>query len=139
MLQAFDAPAGDVACVRRPRSNTPLQALVTLNEPLFLECARALGRRTLAEGGSNDPERLGFAFGACTGREPDEREAEILLAWLNRQRARFAEDAAAAQALAVDDPEHPPELAAGQTLAELAVWTATARVLLNLDETITRQ
>jgi methionyl-tRNA synthetase len=58
MLQTFDAPNGDFSCVRRLRSNTPLQALVSLNEPQFVECAQALARKTLAEGGKTDVERM---------------------------------------------------------------------------------
>ena len=76
MLQTFDAPNGDGACVRRVRSNTPLQALVTLNEPVFLDCARALARRTLAEGGSNDPERLAFAFRSAWAACPTRTKPE---------------------------------------------------------------
>src|SRR6185436_15565722 len=67
-LQAFDTPVGEASCVRRTRSNTPLQALTTLNEPLFVECAKALGAKTLKEGGDSDAARLAFAFRRCTGR-----------------------------------------------------------------------
>ena len=69
-LEAFDAPPGNAACVRRPRSNTPLQALVTLNEPIFVECARALARRAIAEGGPDPDGRLDRAFRLCLGRSP---------------------------------------------------------------------
>ena len=68
-LQTFDAPNGDFSCVRRARSNTPLQALTTLNEPLFLECARALAWRTVTAG-ARDAERLTYAFRRCLGRKP---------------------------------------------------------------------
>ena len=79
MLQTFDAPNGDFACVRRTRSNTPLQALTTLNEPIFLECARALALRTLREGGSTDADRLTYAFRRCLARPPTEAETATLL------------------------------------------------------------
>src|SRR5207302_2151099 len=69
-LQAFDAPNGDFACVRRSRSNTPLQALTALNEPIFMECAQALGRKALAEGGATDADRLTYAFRRCVARRP---------------------------------------------------------------------
>ena len=62
MLQTFDAPNGEMSCVRRTRSNTPLQALTTLNEPLFVESAQALAKRVLKEGGASDAERLAYAF-----------------------------------------------------------------------------
>ena len=70
VLQAFDAPNGDFACVRRSRSNTPLQALATLNEPICMESARALALQTLVAGGSTDVGRLGYAFRRCLARGP---------------------------------------------------------------------
>jgi hypothetical protein len=138
-LQAFDAPNGDFACVRRSRSNTPLQALTSLNEPVFLECARALGLRTLTEGGTSDAERLTYAFRRCTARRPTEKESATLLALVARQTERFADGTRSPWELAARDPEHPPELPAGVTPAQLAAWTAASRVLLNLDETITKE
>ena len=85
MLQNFDAPNGDAACVRRARSNTPLQALTTLNEPLFVECARALARTILQNGGSNETARVQYGFRRVTARLPTEREQTELLALLRRQ------------------------------------------------------
>jgi hypothetical protein len=139
MLQAFDAPNGDFGCVRRTRSNTPLQALTTLNEPIFMECARALALRTLAEGGSSDRDRLVYAFRRCLARRPGEAEAATLLDLLRRQARRFERPGADPWALAANDPARPPELPSGATAPRLAAWTAVARVLLNLDETITKQ
>jgi mono/diheme cytochrome c family protein len=111
-LQNFDTPNGDFACVRRPRSNTPLQALTTLNEPLFLEAARALAHRALAEGGPTNTDKLTYAFRLCLARQPTPAETAELLAFLDRQQRRLSPSEA---------------------------WTATARVLLNLDETITKE
>ena len=74
MLQTFDAPHGELACVRRVRSNTPLQALVTLNEPVFLDCARALARRTLAEGADPRCCAAGVCLPPVRGREPPSAE-----------------------------------------------------------------
>ena len=133
-LEAFDAPPGEASCVRRSRSNTPLQALVTLNEPLFLESARALARRVLAEGGESDRARLGYAFRLCVSRGPTEEEAAVLLGLLDRQARRFASGEIDPEGLIAD--EEPPE---GSSPAELAGWTAVARVLLNLDETISKE
>ncbi len=113
-LEAFDTPNGDVSCVRRTRSNTPIQALTLMNEPLFVECARALGAKAQAEGGATDAERVTYAFRRCTGRTPSEKEAGVLLDFLARQKDRLK------------------ELPGG-------AWTAVARVLLNLDETITKE
>jgi hypothetical protein len=139
MLQAFDAPNGDFSCVRRTRSNTPLQALTTLNEPIYLECARALALRTLGEGGSTDDDRLVYAFRRCLARSPSEPETTALLDLLQRQTRRFARPEAAPWSLAANDPAKPPPLPAGATPPQLAAWTAVARVLLNLDETITKE
>lgn len=113
MLTNFDTPNGDIACVRRTRSNTPLQALTTLNEPLFFEAAQALGKLTMHDGGATDRQRLVFAFERCTSRKPTAAEEAELTAFLNKQQKRFQE----------------PERA----------WTAMARLLLNLDETITKE
>jgi hypothetical protein len=139
MLQAFDAPNGDFACVRRTRSNTPLQALTILNEPIFLECARALALRALEDGGSTDSDRLVYAFRRCLSRTPSERETSTLLDLLHRQTRRSERPAADPWALAANDPAKPPRLPAGVAPSQLAAWTAVARVLLNLDETITKE
>jgi Protein of unknown function (DUF1553)/Protein of unknown function (DUF1549)/Planctomycete cytochrome C len=139
MLQAFDAPNGDFACVRRSRSNTPLQALTTLNEPIYLECARALATRTLFEGGATEADRLKYAFRRCLSRLPTESERATLLGLLERQIRRFEAPGANPWLLAAADPARPPQLHAGVTPAQLAAWTAAARVLLNLDETITKE
>jgi hypothetical protein len=138
-LQAFDAPNGDFACVRRTRSNTPLQALTTLNEPVFLDCARALALRTVREGGATEADRLTFAFRRCIARTPTERESSVLLGLLAQQAQRFAKDGAKPWELAVADPAHPPELPPSVSAPQLAAWTAVSRVLLNLDETITKE
>ncbi len=93
-LQAFDAPNGDFSCTRRPRSNTPLQALTTLNEPLFLECARALALRIVQEGGGTDGERLTYGFRRCLARTPTESESTVLLGLFRRQAERFSQPGA---------------------------------------------
>jgi hypothetical protein len=139
MLQSFDAPNGDFACVRRTRSNTPLQALTTLNEPIFLECARALALRTLREGGRDDPARIEYAFRRCLARPPTAAESATLLDLLHRQVGRFEKPGADPWALAAEDPGHKPELPKDATPARFAAWTAVSRVLLNLDETITKE
>jgi mono/diheme cytochrome c family protein len=138
-LQAFDAPNGDFACVRRSRSNTPLQALTTLNEPVFLDCARALALRTLQEGGKTDADRLTYAVRRCLSRKPTETETTALLGLLARQVKHFSAAGAKPWDLAVNDPSTPPSLPEGTTAADLAAWTAVSRVLLNLDETITKE
>jgi mono/diheme cytochrome c family protein len=139
MLQAFDAPNGDASCVRRVRSNTPLQALTTLNEPLFLECARALAMKTLTDGGQSDAERLTYAFRRCVSRPPSEAESKLLLELLSKETAKFSAPDAVPWDLAAIDPASPPLLPDGITPPQAAAWTAVARVLLNLDETITKE
>jgi len=130
MLQAFDAPNGDFSCVRRARSNTPLQALALLNEPVALDCARSLAALTLKEGGATERDRLIFAFRRCTARTPTDAEVDVLASLLAKQAGRFASGE-------VD----PAKLSGttGEGVAEHASWTVVARVLLNLDETITKE
>ncbi len=138
-LQNFDAPNGDAACVKRTRSNTPLQALTGLNETLFMECSQALGLKALAEGGKSDAERLTYAFRRCVARSPSSAESSELLALLAKERQRFAKPSAKPWDLAASDPAHPPKLPEGTTPADAAAWTLVARVLLNLDETVTKE
>jgi hypothetical protein len=108
-LTVFDAPEALSTCTRRNRSNTPLQALTLLNDQGFYEFAQALARRILRE--SEDGERIGYAFRLCLGRQPSPREQQTLERLLARQREAKPLDA----------------------------WTSIARVLLNLDEFITRE
>jgi hypothetical protein len=139
MLQTFDAPNGDFSCVRRTRSNTPLQALTTLNEPLFLDCARALAWTTVRDGGDTDAKKLAYAFRRCLARAPSEKESTTLLALLDRQTKHFADGKANPWDLAAEKPDAPPKLPEGTPPARLAAWTAVSRVLLNLDETISKE
>ncbi len=143
MLQTFDAPIGEVACARRARSNTPLQALTTLNEPLFVECARALALKVLNVPDANDASRLALAVKRCLSREPRGDELSVLQGYLEKERQRFERpDENAWKLLATDDAEKQAiteALPRGTTPNELAAWTAVARVILNLDETITKE
>jgi len=137
-LQTFDAPNGDFSCVRRLRSNTPLQALVTLNEPVFVECARALARKTLTEGGLTDAARINFAFRRALSRPPTDRERKGLLSLLAQQQHHIGEGWVNAAELATGTTRV-EELPANTTPTQLAAYTVVARVLLNLDETITKE
>jgi mono/diheme cytochrome c family protein len=110
-LTVFDAPDALSTCTRRNRSNTPLQALTLLNDQGFFEFAQALAGRILREGPSSDRERIAYAFRLCLGRQPNERERQTLERLLQKQHEAKALDA----------------------------WTSVARVLLNLDEFITRE
>lgn len=139
MLEAFDVPNGDFSCVRRSRSNTPQQALTALNEPVFMECSRSLARLALDLGGDQDADRIRFAFRRCLTREPDAGEIETLHQFLEAQRSRFRSgqldpiEIAGPLPAAASAPVNQPEI------VDLAAYTALTRVLLNLDETITRE
>ncbi|HWB08052.1 MAG TPA: PSD1 and planctomycete cytochrome C domain-containing protein [Pirellulales bacterium] len=139
VLQTFDAPNGDFACVRRVRSNTPLQALVTLNEPLFVECAQALALKTLELGGASDETRVEYLFRRCLVRRPSDVERGELLDLLARQTKHLAEGWTDAGTIANHDPSRPAVLPPGATPSQLAAWTLLSRVILNLDETITKE
>ncbi len=139
VLQNFDAPNGDFSCVRRQRSNTPLQALTTLNETIFMECAQGLARTTLERGGQTDEERITYAFRRVLSRPPTPEEKAELAGLLQRQRQRIAEGWVNPLELGTGKNEVPANLPKGVTPTLLAAHTAVSRVLLNLDETITKE
>jgi hypothetical protein len=140
LLATFDVPEGNTACVRRARSNTPLQALVTLNETIAVEAARALAKRTLAEGGATDRERIAYAFRRCVSRPPSGTERDVLLSLLEEQRRRIADGWVNPWEIVNGNKEGRPDgIPSGSTPAQWAAYTVVARVLLNLDETITRE
>lgn len=133
MLETFDSVPGNVSCVRRTRSNTPLQALTSLNEPLFMECARALAAKTLQDGGDTDDARITYAVRRCVARSPQADELSTLKHLLDQQRKRLAAGELDAKAI-INHIE-----GASEANNEHAAWTLVARVLLNLDETITKE
>ncbi len=135
MLTAFDAPSREECTARRPVSNTPLAALALLNDPSFTEAARVFAARILREGGTSATERIRWAWRTVLARPPVDREVAVLarLYWQNRER--YAADREAADRLLNVGLAPRP---VGVDGAELAAWTAVARALLNLDETITR-
>ncbi|OYV96564.1 MAG: hypothetical protein B7Z73_00485 [Planctomycetia bacterium 21-64-5] len=139
VMSNFDAPNADFACARRVRSNTPLAALTALNEPVFVEAARALALRVLREGGSDDGQRAEYAFFLCTSRRPAAAERDAVLSLLRSQRQRLAEGWLNVRDIATGDPARLPQLPAGATPQDAAAWTLAARVLLNLDETISKK
>lgn len=139
MLTNFDAPNGDFSCVRRVRSNTPLQALTTLNETLFMESARNLALITLKEAGPGDDARITWSFRRCVSRPPSGDEQRVLRELLKKEQTRFELPNANPWQLAANDPSNPPALPEGTTASQLAAWTVVSRVLLNLDETVTKE
>jgi mono/diheme cytochrome c family protein len=139
VLQTFDTPNGDFSCVRRLRSNTPLQALTSLNEPTFVEAAQALARKTLTEGGATDGDRIRYAFRRVLTRPPTDTERKVLLDLLARQLRHIGEGWVNPGELATGSADAPKNLPPGTTPTQLAAYTAVSRALLNLDEAITKE
>ena len=133
-MTVFDFPDANVTCTRRIRSNTPLQSLTLANDKTFVEFARGLAGRLLATP-ADDSQRLILAFQLCLAREPGSVELNRLHDYLQQQRTRFAADASAAEAFADRSADMPPDVSP----VEVATWTALSRVLMNLDEFITRE
>jgi mono/diheme cytochrome c family protein len=133
-LMTFDAPGGNVTCTRRIRSNTPLQALTLANDVAFVEIAQGLALRVLTEETSSDERaRLEYAFRLCLARRPTSLEIHRLSQYLASQLRSFKASPEEAKAAA------PAKLPEGADVAQAAAWTAVSRVLLNLDEFITRE
>ncbi len=137
-LQLFDAPKGDAACVRRQRSNTPLQALVMLNEPQFVDCARAMAARVLRDAHQADLERLLYAHRLCVSRSAAPSELVILQTLLDQQRQRISSGEIDVEKLIGVSPNKYQQLT-GLSANEYAPWIVVCRAILNLDETITKQ
>jgi hypothetical protein len=134
-MVAFDAPERNVCALRRMRTNTPLQALVTLNDPVFVECAQALARRVMIEGGSAAASRAAWIWTQTVGRPPTPGEAEHLAGLYAQARTTLEREPAKASALATKPLGPLPE---GMSEVDAAAWTVVANVVLNLDETLTK-
>jgi hypothetical protein len=134
-MATFDAPSRELCTVRRIRTNTPLQAFVTLNDPVYVEAAQALARRIVREGGATSADRARFALGLCLARPPRDEQVAQLVALYDDEIAHFRQDAKSAEQLATDPLGPLPE---GMDPAELATWTVVANVILNLDGVLTK-
>ena len=134
-MATFDAPNREVCTVRRTRTNTPLQALVTLNDPVYVEASQALARR-MAGAGRERSERIKLGVKLCLARDPSDREIDRLTRLYDDAYSRFAGDADKARKMATDPLGPAP---AGSDVADLAAWTVVANVLLNLDEILMRR
>jgi hypothetical protein len=134
-LKAFDAPTREECTAERPRSNTPLQALVLLNDPTYVEAARALAERILREGGSDTALRLEFAYRQALSRSIRRGETKVLEGLYQRHLESYKGDPKAAEEL-LHVGDH--ALPAAMDIAELAAWTSVARVIFNLHEMVTR-
>jgi mono/diheme cytochrome c family protein len=134
-LITFDAPDRETCAVRRPRTNTPLQALVLMNDPTYVEASRKLAERIIKEGGATPAERIAFAFRLVMARQPGEKEAAALRRVFEQQVAVCKKNPdAATKLLNVGESLRDAKL----DVAELAAWAMTASVILNLDEAVTR-
>ncbi|HTU21479.1 MAG TPA: PSD1 and planctomycete cytochrome C domain-containing protein [Gemmataceae bacterium] len=129
-MATFDATSRETCTVRRIRTNTPLQAFVTLNDPVYVECAQSLARRMVKEGGATAEERARFGLRLCLCRPPRAEQVQQVMELFQAEREHYRKDTKAALALATE-PLGP--LPAGMDAAELAAWTVVANVLLNLD------
>jgi Protein of unknown function (DUF1553)/Protein of unknown function (DUF1549)/Planctomycete cytochrome C len=134
-LLAFDAPSREECAIERARSNLPQQALVLLNDPTYVEAARAFGERILRDGGKSPAERIDWLVKQALSRSPTADEAKVLAEYVAKQSKDYAaNEADAKKFLSIGEKPLPKDL----SLGDLAAWTATARVVLNLHEFITR-
>ncbi len=134
-LKAFDAPSREECTVERPRSNIPQQALVLMNDPIYVEASRAFAVRLLTDGGASDSDRIHLAFRTAVSREASSEELDVLTEVVEQYRTAFRADTNATnEFLTVGNYEAPAAL----DKTDLAAWTGVARVILNLSETITR-
>jgi Protein of unknown function (DUF1553). len=131
-MMTFDATSREYCAVRRVRTNTPLQALTTLNDEAAMEAARALAKRMIEEGGDDLRARIVYGFRVCMTRTPKEKEVERLTSLYRLQLDSFAANEAEAGKIARNHSTR-------TTAAEFAAWTMVANVLLNLDETLTKE
>jgi hypothetical protein len=133
-LVAFDAPSREECTVERPRSNTPLQALVLLNDPIYVEAARAFAERIVRAGGDTE-QRIHFAYRQALCRQARPEELQVLASLYRKHVQQYKEDPSAAAALlSIGEHRVPDDI----DRVELAAWTSVARTILNLHETIMR-
>jgi hypothetical protein len=134
-MKAFDAPAREECTAQRPRSNTPLAALVLLNDPSYVEAARVFAERTIREGGDNTRSRLDWMFARSVSRPPSDQEQSLLQQlWQSHLRQYKEQPQEAKKLVSVGLSPVPDDV----DVVELAAWTSVARTILNLHETITR-
>lgn len=135
-MTTFDAPSREVCTVRRPRTNTPLQALATMNDEQFVEASRQFARRMLVEGGTTYPERLTHGFRLATGRKPSPAELEVLVALFQEHHTHYqGKPDEALKLLSIGESKRDESL----NPSEYAAMTMVGNLLLNLDETLTKE
>jgi hypothetical protein len=134
-MDAFDAPMRDVVCTRRQRTDTPLQALVTMNDVQWVEAARAIAQRVILEGGSQPKQRIDLMGEILLSHDPPPKMAAVLETSFDQMREHYAADPKAAHKLVdVGESKHDSSIPE----KELAAWTMVASEMLNLDETVTK-
>jgi len=134
-MTTFDAPSRESCIIRRERTNTPLQALLLLNEPQYVESARGLAERGMREGGVKPEQRAAFMFRQATGRKPEDRELTLLVGGYQEQLELYKQDAEGAKKL-INVGETKPDGALDPV--QLAAWTMMANAILNLDEVLNK-
>ncbi|MEO1991174.1 MAG: PSD1 and planctomycete cytochrome C domain-containing protein [Pirellulales bacterium] len=132
-MATFDAPSREVCTVRRPRTNTPLQALVTMNDPVYIEAAQGLARRIVHEGGASLEDRATLGFRLVLSRYPTSMEIKRLVHLFEEAQHHYLGHAAAAKDMATN-PLGPLSQSQEVTMADLAAWTVVSNIILNLDE-----
>jgi hypothetical protein len=133
-MSAFDAPSREVCTLRRVMTSTPLQAFVTMNDPVYVECSQALARRIVKEGGDDTESRAKYAIKLCLGRPSEALQTSRLITLYQEQLEHYRGDASAAKKMAADLDGKAPD---GMKVDELAAWTVCANVMLNLDGVLT--
>ncbi|MFK5922081.1 MAG: DUF1553 domain-containing protein [Verrucomicrobiota bacterium] len=134
-MATFDAPSREVCNLRRIRTNTPLQAFVTLNDPVYVEIAQAMAQRIIKEGGDTHAERIKFALQLVLVRPPSKTEQQVIATLFQKELNNFKQNPEAAKTLAAAKGENK---AATTDPIQLATWTAITNILLNLDATLTK-
>ncbi|WP_339908081.1 PSD1 and planctomycete cytochrome C domain-containing protein [Symmachiella dynata] len=134
-MATFDAPSREVCAMRRIRTNTPLQAFVTLNDPVYVEAAQALARRIFQEGGNTTDQRVRFALRLCLVRPPAAAQVDALTELFTTELTHYQQNKTAAVELATIPLGDLPD---GMPSADLAAWTVVANVLLNLDAVLSK-
>ena len=135
-MAAFDAPSRNVCTISRGRTNTPLQALVTLNDPVYVEAAQALARRIDQQGGESALDKAMYAFRSCLARHPSDLELQRVVELFERLKTDYAETPEEAKLMATSELGEASESA---DIIDLAAWTVVSNVLLNLDETLVKR
>jgi hypothetical protein len=134
-MTTFDAPSREICTLRRVRTNTPLQAFVTLNDPVYVEIAQALARRIVTEGGATAEERARYGLSLCLCRPPAPEQVQQVLKLYQNERERYRKDGKAAAEMATSQLGPLPP---GMEADDLAAWTVVANVLLNMDGVLTK-